>query len=68
MWVFVFADHLLGIGDEIRREVSPVELHALDDFQFGFEPLRLLDRDDPFVADLLHRIRDHLADFAVIIG
>jgi hypothetical protein len=27
--------HLVGIGDEIGREVAPVELHALDDIELG---------------------------------
>ena len=66
--LFELADHLLGIGDEVGREVAAVELHALDDVEFGFEALRLLDRDDALVADLVHRLRDHLADLAVVIG
>ena len=50
------------------REIAAVELHALDDVEFGFEAVRLLDRDDALVADLVHRFRDHLADLAVVIG
>src|SRR6185437_4930177 len=61
------ADHLLGIGDEVRREIAAVELHALDDVELGLEALRLLDRDDALIADLLRRLRDHLADLAVAI-
>ena len=60
--------HLLGVGDEIRREIAAVELHALDDVELGLERLRLLDRDHAFVADLLHRLGDHLADLAVVVG
>ena len=66
--VFELADHLLGIGHEIGREIAAVELHALDDVEFGFEALRLLDRDDALVADLVHRVGDHLADLAIVIG
>ena len=62
-----FGHHLLGVGDEIGREIAAVELHALDDVEFGLEALRLLDRDDAFVADLLHRLGDHLADRLVAI-
>ena len=36
--------HALGIGDEVRREIAAVELHAFDDFELGFERLRLLQR------------------------
>src|SRR5713226_7201325 len=61
------ADHLLGIGDEIGAEIAAVELHALDDVELGLERLRLLDRDDALVADLLHRLGDHRADLAVAI-
>ena len=35
--------HALGVGDEVRREVAAVELHALDDVERGLErssPLR----------------------------
>ena len=61
-------DHLLGVGDEIGREIAAVELHALDDVEFGLEALGLLDRDDAFVADLLHRLGDHVADRLVAVG
>ena len=57
-----------GIGHEIRREIAAVELHALDDVELGFEACRLLDRDDALVADLVHRLRDHLADLAIVVG
>ena len=66
--VFQFGDHLLGVGDEIGREIAAVELHALDDVEFGLEALGLLDGDDALVADLLHRFGDHLADRGVAIG
>ena len=56
--------HALGIGDEVRRQVAAVELHALDHFERGLEALRLLDRDHAFLADLLHRLGDDLADGA----
>ena len=59
--------HLLGIGDEVGRKIAAVELHAFDDLDLGLERLGLLDRDDAFVADLLHGLRDHLADLAVAV-
>ena len=59
--------HLLGIGDEVGREIAAVELHALDDLDLGLERLRLLDGDHALVADLLHRLRDHLADGLVTV-
>jgi hypothetical protein len=66
--VFEFGGHLFGVGDEIGAEIAAVELHALDDVDLGFERLVLLDGDDAFIADLLHRLRDHLADRGVAIG
>ncbi len=30
-------DHLVGVGDEVGREIAAIELHALDDFEFGLE-------------------------------
>ena len=50
------------------REVAAVELHALDDVELGLEALGLLDRDHALVADLLHRLGDHLADLALAVG
>ena len=66
--VLELGHHLLGVGDEIGREVAAVELHPFDDVEFGFGGLRLLDRDHPLVADLLHRVGDHLADRLVAVG
>src|SRR6185369_8156558 len=60
--------HLLGVGDEVGREVAAIELHALDDFELGLEALGLLNRDDALVADLLHRLGDHVADLTLAIG
>ena len=57
--------HLLGVGDEVRREVAPVELHALDHLELGGQALGFLDRDHAFLADLLHRLGDHLADAGI---
>jgi hypothetical protein len=59
--------HLLGIGDEIGRQIAAIELHALDDIDLGLERLVLLDGDDAFIADFLHRLRDHLADRGVAV-
>jgi hypothetical protein len=66
--VLELGHHLLGIGDEVRREITAVELHALDDLDFGVERLGLFDRDHAFVADLLHGLGDHLADLGVAVG
>ena len=66
--VFQFGDHLVGVGDEVGRQVAAIELHAFDDIEFGFGGLRLLDGDHALIADLLHRLRDHRAHGSVAIG
>jgi chaperonin GroEL len=58
---------LLGVGDEIGREIATIELHALDDVELGHRGLRLLDCDHALVADLFHRVGDHLADRIVAV-
>src|SRR5262249_55680102 len=49
-------------------DVAAVELHSLDHLELAVEALSLLNRDHPFVADLLHSIGNHLADVRVTIG
>ena len=66
--VLELGDHLLGVGDEVGREVAAVELHALDDLELELERLRFLDRDHALVADLLHRLGDLLADHLLAVG
>ncbi len=60
--------HPLAVGDEVRREVAAVELHALDDLELGVQRPALLDLDDAVLADLLHRLGDDLADLFVAVG
>ena len=60
--------HLVGVGDEVGREVAAVELHAFDDVQLGLGGLGFFNRDDAFVADLFHGLGDHVADFVVAVG
>src|SRR5690242_16536493 len=61
-------DHLLGVGDEVGRDIAAVELHALNDFELSLDTLGFLDGDHALVADLLHSFRNHLADLGLAIG
>src|SRR4029453_775501 len=63
-----FDRHLFRIGDEVGREVAAVELHAFNHVELEFEALGFLDRDHAFLADLLHRFGDLLADDGVAIS
>src|SRR5262245_38037453 len=65
--ILELGEHLLGIGDEVGRDVAAIELHSFDDLDLGFERLGFLNRDDALVADLLHRLRDHLADRRIAV-
>ena len=57
--------HPLGVGDEVGRDVALVEAHALDGLELDAEGVGLLDGDDAFLADDVHRLGDDLADLGV---
>lgn len=58
----------LNVGDEVRRDETTVEAHALGDLDAVFDGLALLDGDDTFLADLLHGGGDEVADVGVAVG
>ena len=66
--ILELALHAIGSGDEVRREVALVELHTLDDVESRLERLGLFDRDRAVLADLVHRVGNHLADFNIAVG
>ena len=57
--------HAIRVGHEVRRDVAPVELHALGVFLLEAEALALLDGDDAVLADLVHHLGDDLADLGI---
>src|SRR5208337_1900090 len=60
--------HALGIGDEVRRQIAAVELHALHHFELRLESLGLFHGDDAILADLLHGLGNDVSDGLVIVG
>ena len=60
--------HVLGVGDEVGRDVTAVELHTFDVFLFEFEALGFFNGDDAVFADFVHHVGDQLADLAVLGG
>ena len=62
--LFQFADHLVSVGDEVRAGVATVELHAFNDIEFSSSAFGFFDGDNAFVANRLHRVSDHVANFA----
>ena len=59
--------HAVRLVDEMGRAVALVELHPFHPVGRGLEALAFLDRDDAVLADLLHRVSDHLADLGVTV-
>ncbi len=59
--------HLVGIGHEVGRDVTAIELHAFDDIKLGLEALGLFDGNHAFIADFLHCLGNHLADGLVAV-
>ena len=66
--VFQQGDLLVRIVDEVRRDVAAVELHAFDELELVFQALAVFHRDDAFLAHLVHRFRDGLADLRIGVG
>ena len=60
--------HALGVGHEVGRDVALVEPHALGELELQAEGVGLVDGDDTFLADLVHRLGDDLADARVTGG
>ncbi len=60
--------HVLGVGDEIGRDVTAVELHTFDVFLFEFEALGFFNGDDAVFADFVHHFGDQVADHAILGG
>src|SRR5690606_22523766 len=54
--------HRLLVVDEVRRQIPAVELHAFDELELVLDARALLDRDHALAADLVHRVRDDVAD------
>jgi hypothetical protein len=59
--------HVLGVGDEVGRKVSLVELQALDEVELRLGPLRLFHGDHAVLADFGHRIGEEVADLLVLV-
>ncbi len=60
--------HRLGVGDEVRTQVSPIELHPLDDFDVRLQALALFDGDHAVLADLLEGFGHDAADLGIVVG
>ena len=54
---------------DLKRGIEKaVELHAFHHFELGSERLAVFDGDHAFLADLVHRLGEHIADRLVAVG
>ena len=66
--VLQHALHPLGVGDEVRGEISAIEPHSLDHFERRLHGLGFLDRNDAVLADLFHGLGNDVADGGIVVG
>ena len=66
--IFELAIHFIRIGNEIRREIAAVKLHAFNHIQFGFQTFGIFHGNHAFIADLFHRPGNILADSTVTVS
>ncbi len=60
--------HLLGVGHEVCRDISAVELHTLDYIHVGLGAFRFLDGYHTLLVHLAHSLGDKGADILVVVG
>ena len=66
--VFELGAHVVLVVDEVRGQVTAVELHAFHDVQFVVETRAFFNCDDAFFADFFHRFSNDRADLLVRVG
>jgi hypothetical protein len=59
--------HPFRIGDEVRRQIAAIELHAFDDVERGVHAPGFFDGDDPVLAYLLHGFGDEPSNRLVVV-
>ena len=62
------SDHLVGIGDHVRRNVAAVEHHAFYDLAVRLSRLGFFNGDNAVGRDLFHRVGDEVADLLTCRG
>ena len=60
--------HRLGVGDEIRADISAVKLHTLYHIDRGVHTFCLADSDDAVFRNFTHRVSNQFADLRVVVG
>ena len=67
-WVIHFTFHLFGIGYEIWRNVTAVELHTFHHFHAGSSALGFFHCDYAFFLNFLHGLSYELAYLRIVVG
>ena len=60
--------HVLGVSHEVRRKVSFVELHSLNNVESGFDTLGFFNGDGSVFANLVHGLGDDVADLSIPVS
>ena len=63
-----FALHFLGIRNEVRRNISPVELHTFYNIDSRIGTFGLFYRDNTFFLYFFHSLGNELANLAIVVG
>ena len=58
----------VGVGHEVRGEVSLIELHAFDDLEGGLDGAGFFHGDGSVFADLVHGVGDDFTDAGFPVG
>merc|ERR1719462_923597 len=66
--ISIFNFSSLGRVDKVWRNVSPIELHSLNDLHLIKKSFTILDSDDPLLADLGHGLADKITHSDITIG
>lgn len=67
-WWWGHGDLTFGCVDEVRGDVSTVELQPLNDLKLIIKGFAILDSDDSLAAHFLHGVGDDGADLHVSIS
>ena len=65
--IFKHSFHSVRICNEVRRQVTPVELHAFDELQVGLHRFGFFNGNHTILADLLHRLSDQRPNVFVVV-
>ena len=60
--------HLLGIGYEVSRQITAVELHTFYHADGRIRTLSFLDGDDTVLGNLTHGVGNKLTDNRIVVG